>query len=88
MSLSFLRGLYLAKDLGNQGVVIIGVSKTIISHLHKPSQNHSVGVRRIIANIKSLESSFFHLEYVHVLRHLNSQADTLANKESLLSVNF
>ena len=73
------------KDLNISEENVIGDSPIIINAMVSKSLALDLKLARLIARIKGLENAFQKLNYYHVLRTHNKEADLEANKAALLS---
>jgi len=84
-ALALYQGLKFLKDLSISEANVIGDSRIIINAMVSNSQALDLKLARLISRIKALENAFQNLNYFHVLRTHNKEADTEANKVVLLS---
>ncbi len=85
-ALALLQGLKTLKELNIKEATVIGDSQIIINAMISNTPASDLKLARLIFRIKSLENAFQHLNYYHVLRTHNKDADNEANKAALLSV--
>ena len=81
------QGIKQLKEKGVEEAIVFGDSRLIIQALNGASQSQNLRLARIIKRIKSLSKTFWHLEFLHILRELNDLADQAANKSMVLSKN-
>ena len=85
-ALALYQGLKILKDLNISEANVIGDSQIIINAMVSKSPASDLKLARLISRIKGMENDFQKLNYYHVLRTHNKQADIEANKATLLSV--
>jgi ribonuclease HI len=71
-------GLNLIKEEHYKDLIIIGDSELVINGLQHPEKCHQLSLQRNYQRIIQEGVKFHSLQFFHVLRHLNSRADTLA----------
>jgi ribonuclease HI len=76
---ALLQGIYLAKQRKIQNLNVVGDSKTIIRIMILGSSPHNMSLKILIDIICLLVGSM-HINYFHVLRINNAEADKMANK--------
>eukprot|EP00253_Pinus_taeda_P001840 PITA_01840 len=84
-ALALFQGLKFLKDINIEESNVIGDSQIIINAMTSNSPVQDLKLARLISRIKSLGKGFEKLNYFHVLRALNKEADKEANKVALLS---
>jgi ribonuclease HI/exonuclease III len=84
-ALALFQGLKQVKDLGIKEVNVIGDSQSIIKVIVDNSAPKDFRLARLATRIKSLTKSFQSINFFHVLRENNKDADAEANKAALLS---
>jgi len=84
-ALAFFQGLKILKELNIKEANVIGDSQIIINTMASKSPALDLKLARLITRNKGLESYFQDLNYYHVLRTHNKEADIEANKVVLLS---
>ena len=85
-ALALFQGLKQVKDLGIKEVNVIGDSQSIIKTIVDNSAPTDFRFARLMTRIKTLVKTFQSLNFFHVLRENNKDADSEANKAVLLSV--
>lgn len=83
-ALTLLQGLKVLKTLGIKDVVVFGDSQTIIKAIVDNSSPLDLRLSRLLSRINSLTYSFQNLEFLHIKRDNNKEADAEANKAVLL----
>ena len=83
--LALWQGLIQAKNLGINELTVFGDSRIIIQALNQSSRISNLHLRQTLNRIKRIILTFKHVEIFHILRKLNSAADTAANVGVLLS---
>ena len=73
------------KDLNISEANVLGDSQIIINAIVSNSPALDLKLARLIVRIKGLENTFQKLNFYHVLRTNNKEADIEANKAALLS---
>ena len=81
---SIFQGLWIFNDKNLKNLIAIGDSSLIIKLMLKASPPSNGTLMRIITQIKREVARFENVEFYHVLRTLNHQANNLANKATLL----
>lgn len=84
-ALALFQGLKMLKDLNISEANVFGDSQIIIKAIVSNSLALDLKLARLIVRIKGLENTFQKLNFYHVLRTNNKEADIEANKVSLLS---
>ena len=84
-AISLFQGLKQVKELGIKEVNVIGDSQSIIKAIVDNSPPKDLRLARLVSRIKSLIKSFQSINFFHVWRENNKDADTKANKAALLS---
>lgn len=84
-ALALFQGLKILKDLNISEANVIGDSQIIINAMISNSPALDLKLARLISRIKGLENAFQKLNYYHVLRTHNKEADIATNKAALLS---
>lgn len=85
-ALALFQGLKQVKDLGIKEVNVIGNSQSIIKNILDNSTPTDFRFARLMTRIETLVKTFQSLNFFHVLRETNKDADSEANKEFFLSV--
>jgi len=84
-ALALFQGLKQVKELGIKEVNVIGDSQSIIKTIVDNSPPKDLRLARLVSRIKSLIKSFQSINFFHVWRENNKDADAEANKVALLS---
>ena len=84
-ALALWQGLWIAKNQGITELTILGDSRIIIQAMTENSLPNQMNLKHLIQKIKLLSVSFFKIEFYHVLRKTNKEADRAANLGSTLS---
>ena len=79
-ALALWQGLSQAIRLGIQDLTVVGDSRLILHHLICRELPSSSRLRQVIRRIFLLMPLFSSIEFFHVLRDLNEQADSAANE--------
>ena len=79
-ALSLWQGLSQAIRLDIQDLTVVGDSRIILHHLICRELPSSFHLRQVIRRIFLLLPLFSSIEFFHVLRDLNEQADSAANE--------
>ena len=85
-ALALFQGLKMLKVLNIREVNVIGDSQVIINTMVTRSKPKDLRLATLIHRISELGDSFQNLNFYHVLRANNKEADTEANKAALLTV--
>ena len=85
-AMALLQGLKVMQKVGIKEAKVIGDSQTLIKMLVENTSPKDLRLTRLMARIKKLASSFQKLSFFHVLWNNNKEADTEANRVSLLLV--
>ena len=83
--LALWQGLIQAKNMGINELTVFGDSRIIIQALNQSSRISNLHLRQTLNRIKRTILTFKQVEIYHILRKLNSAADTAANDGVLLS---
>ena len=73
-----------AKKIGLKVIQIFGDSEVLIKLLNSSSQLNKPSLDKILHRIRNIVKDFDSVSFYHILRELNNQADSLANKACLL----
>ena len=84
-ALALFQGLKFLKGLNIREANVFGESQVIINTIVTNSLPLDFRIARLISRIKYLGDSFQNLNFFHMLRFNNKDADLEANKETLLS---
>lgn len=84
-ALALYQGLKILQDTNIETANVIGDSQIIIDAMISSSAVTDLKLSSLIARIKGFGKCFQSLDYFHVLRALNKEADKEANKATLLS---
>lgn len=84
-ALALFQGLKMLKYLNISEANVFGDSQIIINAMVSNSPALDLKLARLIVRIKGLENAFQKLNFYHVLRTNNKEADIEANKAALLS---
>jgi len=79
------QGLKQFEMLGIDEVTIFGDSRMLIQALNTPDRIQNLKLTCLIKRIQLLSRSFRKIEFFHILRTLNTEADKAANKVTLLN---
>ena len=85
-ALALWQGLRIAKEMGISKLTIIGDSRVIIYALAENLMPNNIALRHLIQKIVAQTSSFKKINFYHVLRENNSNADHETNKGTSLSL--
>ena len=84
-ALALWQGLIQAKNMGINDLIVFGDSRIIIQALNQSSRISNLQLRQTLNRIQRIILTFKQVEIYHILRKLNSAADTAANDGVLLS---
>jgi len=84
-ALALWQGLLLAQAEGIRDLNVYGDSRIIIQAINNRSRSSNLQLNQILQRIIRFLPNFTHLEFYHILRKLNSEADLAANEATLLS---
>ena len=84
-ALALWQGLLIAKNQGIIELIALGDSRIIIQAMTENSLPNQMHLKQLIQKIKLLSLSFFKIEFYHVLRKNNKEANRAANSSSSLS---
>ena len=84
-ALALWQGIQIAKNQGITELTVIGYLRIIIQAMAENSLPNQMHLKQLIQKIKLLSLSFFKIEFYHVLRKTNKEADGAANLGSSLS---
>jgi ribonuclease HI len=84
-ALSLWQGLIQARKLAIQDIMVIGDSRILIQALATNTLPNQMNLRKITKKILWLSHSFHKIDFFHVLRQLNSEADQAAKATTPLS---
>ena len=84
-ALALWQGLQIAKNQGITKLTVLGDLRIIIQAMTENSLPNQMHLKQLIQKIKLLSLSFFKIEFYHVLRKTNKEADRAANLGSSLS---
>ena len=84
-ALALWQGLFQAKAIGVSDLTVFGDSRIIIHALTHHSSPSNLRLQQTLRRIQALILTFRHLEFFHILRKLNSEADLAANEVVPLS---
>eukprot|EP00253_Pinus_taeda_P009858 PITA_09858 len=92
-ALALWQGLTLALKRNIQSLTVFGDSRLIIQAMNSSSNQLQIHLGRILKKIRLMLAKFQKISFFHILRQLNSQADSEANlgsarSQRTLSVNF
>jgi ribonuclease HI/probable phosphoglycerate mutase len=73
-------GLQKALDMNIRSILVKGDSQLVIQQMTGKYKCNSPNIIGLFQTAKILEKKFDHIEYNHVLRHLNKRADELSNQ--------
>ena len=79
-ALALWQGLSQAIRLGVQELTVVGDSRMIIQHLFNRELPSSFRLKQVIRRIFILVPLFRYIDFFHVLREFNEQADNAANE--------
>ena len=85
-ALDLWQGLRIAKEMGISELTIIGNPRINICALAENLMPNNMTLRHLIQKIMAQTSSFKKIDFYHVLRENNSNADHEANKGTSLSL--
>ena len=77
---ALLLGMERARDLGARQVEIRADSELVVRQMRGEYRVRSPGLQPLFQRAQTLEKAFDVVEYVHVRRELNRDADRLANR--------
>jgi len=77
--LALINGLTLANKLRIKNLNVRGDSALIINHVTGTYQVRAENLKPLHAAVKTLESNFYNINYQHIKREFNKEADKLAN---------
>lgn len=75
-----IRGLERARELGASDVLLRSDSQLLINQLNGRYRVRTPHLQPLHARVRGLAASFDSIEYEHVRRELNAEADRLANQ--------
>ena len=75
-----------AKKIGIKDIQIFGDSEVLIKLLNSGSQFNRPSLDKTLQRIRNILKEFESVSSFHILRELNNQVDSLANKACLLSL--
>ena len=78
-ALALWQGLIQAKNMGINELIVSGDSRIIIQALNQRSRISNLHLRQTLKRIQRTILTFKQVEIYHILRKLNSEADTAAN---------
>ena len=84
-ALALWQGLRIAKEMGFSKLTVIGDSRIVICALAENLMPNNMALRHLIHKIMVQSSSFKKIDFYHVLRENNSNANIEANKGTSLS---
>ena len=84
-ALALWRGLRIAKNHGITKLTVLGDARIIIQAMAENSPPNQMHLKHLIKKIKILSLSFLKIEFFHVLRRNNKEADRATNLGSSLS---
>jgi ribonuclease HI len=84
-ALSLWQGLTQAQELGINEILVIGDSRLLIHALVTNSLPNQMKLQQLLKKIQRLSKSFRKIDFFHVLRHLNGEADQAAKVATPLS---
>ena len=84
-ALALWQGLLIAKNQGNVELTVLGDSRIVIQAMAENSLPNQMHLRHLIKKIKILALSFLKIDFFHVLRIHNKEADLAANLGATLS---
>jgi ribonuclease HI len=76
---ALLLGLERARALGARRVEVRSDSELLVRQMNGEYKVRNVGLRELVTRARALERAFAHVEYTHVRRESNREADRLAN---------
>lgn len=83
-ALALYQGLKILQETGIETANVIGDSQFIIDAMKTSTEVKDLKLSRLITRIKGIGKCFQSLDFFHVLRALNKEADKEANKATLL----
>ena len=83
-SYNLLMACQVAKKIGLKDIQIFGDFEVLIKLLNSSSQFNKPSLDKILQRIQNIVKDFDMVSFYHILRELNNQADSLANKACLL----
>lgn len=85
-AMALLQGLKHLQDLGIEKAISLGDSQSLIQILVDNTSPRDFQLARVVARIRKLVGSFLQVNFFHILRHNNKEADSEANQVVLLPV--
>lgn len=85
-AMALLQGLKHLRDLGIEKVIILGDSQSLIRILVDNTSPRDFQLAIVVTKIRNLVGSFLQVNFFHVLRQNNKEADVEANKAILLPI--
>jgi ribonuclease HI len=79
------KGLVQMKSQGITKAMVFGDSRLLIQAMITTPKSSNLKLTNLVKRIHLLSHSFQKIEFFHILRSLNSEADREANKETLLN---
>jgi ribonuclease HI len=84
-ALSLSKGLTQARDLGINEIMVIGYSQILIQAMVTNSLPNQMKLWQLLNKIQQLSKSFQNINFFHVLRQLNGEADHAAKAATPLN---
>jgi ribonuclease HI len=82
--LGITKACLLAREKGVKDLQVFGDSEVIIRKLNMNTRFNNASLNKILERLKRVVSDFNTCKFYHILRELNNEADTMANKGSAL----